>query len=100
MNVSSRVLALGLCLAAGMLGLRAVYADTLKITTTPPGAKVEIDGVEVGTTPCELKYPGGYFHRTVTIYGKMLEHPLHARLSRKGYVTKELELTDGPLALG
>ena len=90
---TSRALALCVCLAATALGVRA---DTLKITSTPPGATVEIEGVVVGTTPCELKYPGGYFHRTVTIYGKMLEHPLHARISLKGYLTKELELTEGP----
>ena len=93
---TSRALVLCACLAATTLGVRAARADTLKITSTPPGATVEIEGVVVGTTPCELKYPGGYFHRTVTIYGKMLEHPLHARISLKGYLTKELELTEGP----
>jgi S1-C subfamily serine protease len=92
----SRALALGLFLASGTLAVRAAAGDTLKINSTPPGATVEIDGVVVGKTPCELKYPGGYFHRTVTIYGKMLEHPLHARISLKGYLTKELELTEGP----
>jgi S1-C subfamily serine protease len=83
-------------LACEMLGVRAAGADTLTISSTPPGATVEIDGVAACTTPCELKYPGGYFHRTVTIYGKMLEHPLHARIILKGYLTKELELTEGP----
>ena len=96
MTLSSRAAALCACLSLWTLGVRAVRADTLKITSTPPGAKVEIDGVVMGTTPCELKYPGGYFHRTVTIYGKMLEHPLRARISLKGYLTKELELTEGP----
>jgi len=96
MTRTSRAVALGVCLAAWTAGVRAARADTLTITSTPPGAKVEMDGVVVGTTPCELKYPGGYFHRTVTIYGKMLEHPLHARLSLKGYLTKEVELTEGP----
>jgi len=45
---TSRALALCVCLAATALGVRA---DTLKITSTPPGATVEIEGVVVGTTP-------------------------------------------------
>ena len=38
-------------------------ADTLKITSTPAGASVEINGVTVGTTPYEEQVPGGYFHK-------------------------------------
>jgi PEGA domain len=41
-------------------------ADTLKITSSPPGATVELDGVAVGSTPFEKNFPGGYFHRTRT----------------------------------
>jgi S1-C subfamily serine protease len=41
-------------------------ADTLKITSTPSGASVEINGVIVGTTPYEEQVPGGYFHKTIT----------------------------------
>jgi PEGA domain len=37
------------------------HAERLRITSTPPGAKVEINGVAVGTTPFEKAYPGGYF---------------------------------------
>ncbi len=72
-------------------------ADTLKITSTPPGATVEIDGVRVGTTPFETDYPGGYFHKTKTSMGSRLEHPMVARISLAGYVTKEVRLTDGPM---
>jgi hypothetical protein len=43
-----------------------VCADTLKITSTPSGASVEINGVTVGTTPYEEEVPGGYFHKTKT----------------------------------
>jgi S1-C subfamily serine protease len=71
-------------------------ADTLRITSAPTGATVEIDGVVVGTTPFQKEYPGGYFHRTHTALGKRLEHPLTARLSMAGYATKEIPLTDGP----
>jgi hypothetical protein len=41
-------------------------AQSLKITSKPAGAKVELDGVSAGTTPFEKTFPGGYFHRTHT----------------------------------
>jgi S1-C subfamily serine protease len=72
-------------------------ADTLKITSKPSGATVEIDGVLAGKTPFEKDYPGGYFHKTKTSMGSRLEHPLVARVSLAGYVTKEIRLTDGPM---
>src|SRR5580693_3334100 len=74
-----------------------VSADTLKITSKPPGATVEIDGVLAGTTPLEKDYPGGYFHKTRTSMGSRLEHALVARISLAGYATKELQLADGPM---
>jgi serine protease Do len=73
-------------------------ADDLKITSTPSGATIEIDGVVVGTTPYEAKYPGGYFHGTRTVFGALLGHPMHCRLTLAGYVPKDLELTYGPMA--
>jgi len=74
-----------------------VSADTLKISSKPPGATVEIDGVLAGTTPLEKDYPGGYFHKTRTSMGARLEHALVARISLAGYATKELQLADGPM---
>src|SRR5258707_8319666 len=75
---------------------RAV-ADKLQITSTPPGATVELDGVAVGTTPFERDFPGGYFRKTRTSLGARLEHPMVARLSLTGYATKELTLTECPM---
>jgi S1-C subfamily serine protease len=72
-------------------------AETLKITSKPSGATVEIDGVLAGTTPFEKEYPGGYFHKTLTSMGSRLEHPMVARISLTGYATKELQMTDGPM---
>ena len=72
-------------------------ADTLKITSSPPGANVELDGVTVGATPFEKDFPGGYFHRTHTALGQRLEHPMVARLSLPGYATREIALTVGPM---
>jgi len=82
-----------LCLANG-----PVFAEELRIESTPPGATVEIDGEPVGTTPyVSKKLPGGYFHKTATVFGARLERPLQARLSLSGYVTQEVELTVGPM---
>src|ERR1700737_1632322 len=72
-------------------------ADTLKITSTPPGASVEINGVTVGTTPYEEQVPGGYFHKTGTALGRRLQHPMIARISLPGYATKEVQMTEGPM---
>src|SRR5260370_33189430 len=73
------------------------HADTLKITSTPSGASVEINGVTVGTTPYEEQVPGGYFHKTKTALGRRLQHSMVARISLAGYATKEVQMTDGPM---
>jgi len=60
------------------------YGDKLQFTSNPSGATVELDGVPIGTTPCEKNFPGGYFHKTKTSFGARLEHPLVARISLTG----------------
>ena len=72
-------------------------ADTLKITSIPAGASVEINGVTVGTTPYEEEVPGGYFHKTKTALGRRLQHAMFARISLAGYTTKEVQMTEGPM---
>ena len=72
-------------------------ADKLQITSTPPGATVELDGVAAGVTPFEKDFPGGYFRRTRTSMGSRLEHPIVARISLSGYASKEVKLTEGPM---
>lgn len=94
---SPSAIRLGICLLALLLYCAAARADTLKITSTPPGATVEIDGQVIGTTPLEKEYPGGYFHKTKTALGARLERPLTARISLQGYATKEIPLTYGPM---
>ena len=76
---------------------RVAFSDELKITSSPPGATVAIDGIVVGKTPFSKEYPGGYFHRTKTSIGARLEHPLAARVTLEGYATKEIQLTNGPM---
>src|SRR5229473_6031250 len=89
---------LTLCVALLLLcsPLRAA-ADKLQITSMPPGATVELDGVVAGTTPLEKDFPGGYFHKTKTSMGARLEHPVVACLSLPGYASKEIKLTEGPM---
>lgn len=72
-------------------------AQTLKVASTPSGAKVEIDGVLVGNTPYEKKFPGGYFHKTHSALSARLEHPMVLRVSMEGYATKEIVMTEGPM---
>jgi S1-C subfamily serine protease len=71
--------------------------NRLLITSNPAGATVEINGIQVGVTPYEMKVPGGYFQRTKTILGKRLENQLFCRLSLKGYASKDFEMANGPL---
>jgi serine protease Do len=86
-----------LCIAWVLLACpSSVFADKLHITSTPPGATVELDGVVVGTTPFEKDFPGGYFHKPKTALSSHLDHPVVARISLSGYATKELTLTVGP----
>ncbi len=79
------------------LGAICVRSDTLTITSKPSGATVEINGVAVGVTPYEEEMPGGYFHKTKTSVGRRLEHAMTARVSRAGYTSKEIQMTDGPM---
>jgi Trypsin-like peptidase domain/PEGA domain len=74
-------------------------AQHLEINSDPPGATVEIDGKVVGETPyvSRKSFPGGYFHKTATVFGARLGIPVHARLSLKGYISKDIELTLGPM---
>jgi S1-C subfamily serine protease len=75
-----------------------LFAEELRIVSTPSGATVEIDGKVVGTTPyTSKKLPGGYFHKTSTVFGARLERPIHARLTLAGYITQDLDLTVGPM---
>jgi hypothetical protein len=71
-------------------------AESFNITSSPAGAAVEIDGVAVGTTPFHADYPGGYFHKTHTVFSSRLEHRMILRLWKDGYVLQQITLTDGP----
>jgi hypothetical protein len=68
----------------------------LTITSSPPGATVEISGMVAGTTPYKTDFPGGYFHKTHTVFGARLDHSITLRISKDGYLSQQLTLTEGP----
>jgi hypothetical protein len=82
-------------LAASLLAPRT-HADNLTITSSPPGAAIEIDGSAAGVTPYHIKYPGGYFHKPHSVFGERLEHSIKVRIWMPGYAAKETMVTDGP----
>jgi S1-C subfamily serine protease len=91
----ARVLAGLLCALASWA--TTAQGNTLRMVSNPPGATVEMDGVVVGTTPYEAQFPGSYFHKPHSVFSGRLEHSIKARISKEGYVTKQLVLTDGPM---
>jgi hypothetical protein len=97
MRAAPRVALVFCALAAFLVTPRGASADTFSITSTPSGATVTMDGAVVGTTPYHVKYPGGYFHGAKTAIGHRLGHPMRVRVSLQGYVTKDLDLTYGPM---
>jgi S1-C subfamily serine protease len=92
------ICALGILVAAFVL--LGAKKPNLEITSDPPGATVEIDGAVVGQTPYITSVSDSFFKspRWVTSRG-WLRHPIVARISKEGYVTKEIELTYGPFPI-
>jgi PEGA domain len=89
------------CVSLALLALALVspsqsIAETLKVTSSPAGANVEIDGVLMGKTPYKVNYPGGYFHKPHTVFAARLGHPLVVRIYKEGYAAQETTITDGP----
>ena len=87
-----------ICASLALLFLFAprTHAETLTIASSPPGATVEIDGLVAGTTPYQTDFPGGYFHKTHTAFGARLEHSMVVRISKDGYLSQQITLTNGP----
>ena len=68
---------------------RCAAKDYLTINSQPPGATVELDGIVVGKTPYTVEIPGGYLHGSKSVFGTLLRHQLHLKLSLEGYLSKE-----------
>jgi hypothetical protein len=89
-----------ICASLALLALplftSRTHAEDLTITSSPPGATVEISGLIAGTTPYKTEFPGGYFHKTHTVFGSRLDHSMILRISKDGYLSQQLTLTEGP----
>ncbi len=83
-------------LALAILPARA-RGGSLTITSTPPGATIEIEGAAIGTTPYTIDYPSSYFHKPHAVFASRLEHALTLRISKEGYSPQVFKLTEGPL---
>lgn len=75
---------------------RCAAKDYLTINSQPPGATVELDGVVVGKTPYSVEIPGSYLHGSHSVFGKLLRHQIHLKLTLEGYLSKEMDLATGP----
>ena len=85
-----------LTLSALAAAASASFGETLKVTSSPAGANVEIDGVLVGVTPYKINYPGGYFHKPHTVFAARLGHAMVVRIYKEGYAPQETTITEGP----
>jgi hypothetical protein len=90
-----------LCICASLalavlLVVPRASAKNLTITSTPPGARVEINGAFAGTTPYRSDFPGGYFHKPHTVFGARLDHAMVVKISMEGYASEKVTLTNGP----
>src|SRR5215469_12701932 len=84
------------CLFLCLAPYRCAAKDHLTINSQPSGAAVEIDGIVVGKTPYTVRIPGGYLRGTKSVFGKLLRHQMHVRLSLDGFFSTEADLADGP----
>jgi len=97
MRVSGLAIVAGGSVLLSVLSL-GTHAATLSINSKPSGATVEINGLISGKTPYTARFPGGYFHKTHTVFGARLEYPMVARISMEGYASQQITLTEGPFA--
>jgi len=89
---ASLVFPLALALSSPLLaGEREMALDTI-----PAGATVELGGSAIGTTPLRMVFPTAYFQPPNTIWARHLGAPLKITLLLSGYLTKTVEIGDGP----
>ncbi|HVB87116.1 MAG TPA: PEGA domain-containing protein [Candidatus Dormibacteraeota bacterium] len=79
-----------------LLAAPRTFAKNLIISSTPPGARVEINGMFAGTTPYTSHFPGGYFHKPHTVFGARLDHAITLHVSKDGYLPEKITITNGP----
>jgi S1-C subfamily serine protease len=89
------------CLLVLLLTPAASFAKKcyLTITSSPPAAAVEINGISVGRTPFQLEIPGTYLKGSPRVASKFLREQMHLRLTMEGFLPKEIDLANGPIRL-
>lgn len=81
-----------LCVSAS-----AYAKKTLRIESDPAGARVEIAGEFVGTTPLKRENIKDFmFQGPVYAWSEYLATPLQMTVSKEGYVTQTIVITNGP----
>src|SRR5579875_3738538 len=72
--------------------------QALRVTSTPPGAHVIINGRDRGVTPFEMKLGKWAFdtHKS-TAFSKHLKEPMSMEVRMEGYRTEVVQITRGPL---
>jgi hypothetical protein len=67
------------------------------IETIPAGARVEMNGNIMCTTPCSIEVPGSYFGRKHSAVSPRGNEPIRVKLTKEGYAPKSVDLTTGPI---
>jgi hypothetical protein len=86
-------------LLVALLGVSVSFAgeeanDTLTVSSLPDGAQVEWNRKLIGTTPLTRKVGEYAFNsRKASLFSKRLDQPVVLRVSKEGYVTKEITIT-------
>lgn len=66
------------------------------ITSEPDGARIAINGQEVGTTPYQQKVKDFLFQGPKYLWSEWLNAPLQVTVSKDGYVAQTIVITNGP----
>lgn len=68
--------------------------DTLVIASLPDGATVEWNRKVIGTTPLSYKVGEYAFNaRKISLFSKHLSQPVVLRVSKEGYISREITIT-------
>ena len=86
-----------LTFAMGSVLCLAADKGSVEINSVPPGAQIEINGVYLADTPFTWKIGRWALHQPKYIFSKYLNESITMRISKAGFVTKEILITRGPL---
>lgn len=79
-----------------MISAGARAEKMFSITSDPSDARVEINGQAVGSTPFEKKFKDFLFNGPKYLWSDWLNTPLQVTVSKDGYVTQTVVITNGP----